>query len=379
MSRRDYYEVLGVGRDAGEAQIKSAYRKLALKYHPDRNPGDTAAEEHFKEAAEAYAVVGDPEKRARYDRFGHAGVSGGGPGGGPGFNPDIFADFSDILGDFFGFGGFGGGRRRAGPTRGADLRFDLEIPFEDSYAGTETTIQIPREEHCDTCSGSGAAPGSTRETCPQCRGSGQLRYQQGFLVVARTCGQCGGAGQVVRNPCPACRGTGRQARDRRVTVKIPAGIADGQRLRLHGEGEHGSVGGPPGDLYVVVHVRPHAVFRREDDDLFVEAAVPYPIMAMGGRFKVDGPAGPLDVNVSAGTPSGAVTTFKSMGMPNVSGRGRGAFHVRLVVEVPRKLTKAQRKLVEQLGASMPVEKIETTAIDAERDKPFFEKVKDLFG
>jgi len=379
VSRRDYYEVLGVGRDAGETQLKSAYRKLALKYHPDRNPGDAAAEERFKEAAEAYAVLGDPEKRGRYDRFGHAGVSGAGPEGGPGFNPDIFADFSDILGDFFGFGGFGGGRRRAGPARGADLRFDLEISFEDSFAGAETTIQIPREEQCDTCSGSGAAPGSSRENCPQCRGSGQLRYQQGFLVVARTCGQCGGTGQVVRSPCPACRGTGRQTRDRRVTVRIPAGIADGQRLRLHGEGEHGSVGGPPGDLYVVVHVRPHPVFRREEDDLFVEAAVPFPIMTMGGTFKVDGPSGPLDVNVSAGTPSGTVTTFKSMGMPNVSGRSRGAFHVRLVVAVPRKLSKAQRKLVEQLGASMPVDKIEATAIDAERDKPFFEKVKDLFG
>ena len=186
MSRRDYYEVLGVGRQADEAEIKKAYRKLALQYHPDRNPGDATAEERFKEAAEAYSVLADPDKRARYDRFGHAGVSGPGPGGGPGFNPDIFADFSDILGDFFGFGGGFGGRRRGGPARGADLRFDLEVAFEDSLRGTETTIQIPREEQCDTCRGSGAAPGSSRETCPQCRGAGQLRYQQGFLVVART-------------------------------------------------------------------------------------------------------------------------------------------------------------------------------------------------
>ncbi len=200
MSQRDYYEVLGVARNASEQDIKSAYRKLALQHHPDRNQGDAAAEEKFKEAAEAYAVLSDAEKRARYDRFGHAGVAGaaGGPGG-PGFNPDAFGDFSDILGDFFGFGG--GGGRRGGPTRGSDLRFDLEISFEESFGGAETTIQIPREEQCDTCTGSGAAPGTSRETCPQCRGTGQLRYQQGFLVVARTCGQCRGAGQVIRTPC----------------------------------------------------------------------------------------------------------------------------------------------------------------------------------
>jgi molecular chaperone DnaJ len=379
VSRRDYYEVLGVERGAGEQDIKSAYRKLALKYHPDRNPGDVNAEEHFKEAAEAYAVLGDPEKRSQYDRFGHAGVAGASGPGGPGFNPDIFADFSDILGDFFGFGGGFSGRRRSGPARGADLRFDLEIPFDDSFSGSETTIQIPRDEHCDTCDGSGSAPGSSRETCPQCRGTGQLRYQQGFLVVARTCGQCRGAGEVIKTPCPACRGTGRQTQDRRVTVKIPAGIADGQRLRLHGEGEHGTVGGPPGDLYVVIHVTPHAVFHREGDDLYAEVAVPFPVMAMGGAFTVDSPAGPLDVNVSAGTPSGTLASFRGKGMPSVSGRGRGACHVRLVVDVPRRLSKEQRKLVEQLGQSMPVEKIDATTPEETREKPFFERVKDLFG
>jgi len=376
VTRRDYYEILGLARGASDAEIKSAYRKLALKYHPDRNPGDATAEERFKEAAEAYAVLADPEKRQRYDRFGHAGVgsaAGAGPGG---FNPDIFADFSDILGDFF---GFGGGRRRAGPARGADLRFDLEIAFDESYTGSETTIQIPREEHCETCQGSGAAKGASRETCPQCRGAGQVRYQQGFLVVARTCPQCAGAGQIVRNPCPACRGTGRMTKDRRVTVKIPAGIADGQRLRLHGEGEHGSPGAPAGDLYVVIHVQPHAVFHRDGDDLFVETAVPFPVMAMGGTFKVDTPGGSIDVDVSAGTTSGTVLSFRNKGMPNVAGRGRGAFHVRLVVDVPRKLSKEQKKLVEQLGATMPVGTIEPTSPDGQREKPFFEKVKDLFG
>ena len=375
MSRRDYYEVLGVSRSASEQEVKSAYRKLALKDHPDRNPGDKAAEDRFKEAAEAYSVLGDADKRARYDRFGHAGVAGAGPGAG-GFNPDIFADFSDILGDFF---GFGGGSRRAGPSRGADLRFDLEISFEDSYTGSETTIQIPREEPCETCNGAGAAPGTSRETCPQCRGTGQLRYQQGFLVVARTCGQCGGSGQIVKTPCQTCRGTGRLTRDRRVTVKIPAGIADSQRLRLYGEGELGTLGGPPGDLYVVVHVRPHSVFHREGDDLYVEAAVPFPVMAMGGAFKVDTPSGALDVDVSAGTSSGTILTFRGKGMPNVSGRGRGSFHVRVIVDVPRKLTKEQKKLVEQLGKTMPVEKIEATSTEAAPQKSMFDKVKDLFG
>lgn len=378
MSTRDYYDVLGVGRDAGEADIKSAYRKLALKYHPDRNPGDKSAEDHFKEAAEAYSVLGDPEKRARYDRFGHAGVQGAGANG-PTINPDIFSDFSDILGDFFGFGGgFGGNARRAGPARGSDLRFDLEIGFDESYAGTETTIQIPREEHCDTCKGTGAAPGSSRETCPQCHGRGQLRYQQGFLVVARTCGQCGGSGQIVRTPCPACRGTGRTVRDRRVKARVPPGIADGQRLRLHGEGEHGASGGPPGDLYVVVHVRPHTVFQRDGDDLYVDVPVPFPTLVLGGSFSIEGPAGPLDVHVSAGSATGTLVPFRGKGMPSVSGSGRGSLYVRVIADIPKRLTKEQRKLIADLAKLMPAEKLEPRAAES-GEKPFFEKVKDLFG
>jgi molecular chaperone DnaJ len=375
MSRLDYYEVLGVSRDADDQALKSAYRKLALKYHPDRNPGDATAEERFKQAAEAYGVLGDPDKRARYDRFGHAGVAGAAGAGPGGFNADIFADFSDILGDFFGFGG----RRGGGPARGADLRYDLEVAFEESYAGTETTIQIPRDELCETCKGSRAAAGSSPETCSHCRGTGQLRFQQGFLLVTRPCAPCAGTGQMVREPCPACRGAGRVTRDRRVTVRIPAGIADGQRLRLHGEGEHGAVGGPTGDLYVVIHVRPHATFRREDDDLFAEVPVPYPTMALGGSFKLETPGGPLTVEVSAGTSTGSVVTFRGKGMPSVTGRGRGALHVRVVAEVPRKLTKDQKKLIEQLGKTMVPETLEPVSTDADRDRPFFEKVKDLFG
>jgi molecular chaperone DnaJ len=375
VSQRDYYDVLGVARNASDQDIKSAYRKLALKHHPDRNQGNAEAEEKFKEAAEAYSVLGDPEKRARYDRFGHAGVSGAGAGPG-GFNPETFADFSDILGDFF---GFGGGARRGGPTRGADLRFDLEISFEESFAGTETTIQIPREEPCESCDGSGAAAGTSKETCPQCRGTGQLRYQQGFLVVARTCGQCRGTGRIIRSPCASCRGTGLVPRERRVTVRIPAGIADGQRLRLHGEGEHGAAGGPTGDLYVVVHVPPHPLFQRDGDDIYIDTKVPFHLLALGGRFKVDGPSGELDVHVSAGSPSGTLIPFRGQGMASVNGRGRGTLFVRTIVEVPRKLSKDQKKLLDQLGKTMPVDKIAATPADESRDKPFFEKVKDLFG
>lgn len=377
MTRRDYYEVLGIAREASEQDVKSAYRKLALKYHPDRNQGDVEAEERFKEAAEAYSALGDPEKRARYDRFGHAGVANqGGPGAGGGFNADIFADFSDILGDFF---GFGGGTRRQGPARGSDLRFDLEIGFEESFTGTETTIQIPREETCTTCKGTRSASGSAPEVCGQCRGAGQLRFQQGFLIVSRPCNQCSGTGQMVRDPCQACRGTGRTTQDRRVTVKIPAGIADGQRLRMHGEGEHGQLGGPSGDLYVVIHVKPHAAFQRDEDDLHIEVAVPFHLMALGGEFEVDGPGGPIAVEVATGTATGTVKTFRGKGMPNVNGRGRGAFHVRLVVDVPRRLSKDQRKAVEQFGKTITVGKLEPTAGDEGSDKPFFEKVKDLFG
>jgi molecular chaperone DnaJ len=374
VSRRDYYEILEVARDASDQDIKSAYRKLALKNHPDRNPGDAAAEERFKEAAEAYSVLADADKRARYDRFGHAGVSGP-AGGGPGFNADIFTDFSDILGDFFGMGG----GRRGGPQRGADLRFDLEISFEESFTGTETTIQIPREEPCDTCRGSGAAPGSSRETCPQCAGRGQLRYQQGFLVVARTCSRCQGAGTIVPKPCSTCRGTGRTPKERRVTVKIPAGIAASQRLRLHGEGEFGSVGAPPGDLYVVVHVKAHPFLHRDGDDLHGEVGVPFHMMALGGAFKFQGPAGVMDVQVGAGSANGSVVSFRGKGMPSVSGHGKGTLHLRLVVDVPKKLSKDQKKLVEQLGDLMSQQKAEPRAVDSDGDKPFFEKVRDLFG
>jgi molecular chaperone DnaJ len=378
VSKRDYYEVLGVGRDATDAQLKSAYRKLALKYHPDKNPGDAVAEERFKEAAEAYAVLCDTTKRAAYDRYGHAGVSGVGAGG---FDPNAFAGFEDIfgsLGDLFGFGDmFGGRRRRGGPQRGADLRYDLEISFEESFAGSETTIQIPREETCDTCKGSGAAPGSAPEVCSQCRGTGQLRFQQGFLTVARPCPNCRGTGKTISRPCQACRGAGRVGRERKITAKIPAGIATGQRLRLHGEGEHGTAGGPPGDLYVVVHVQEHPFFHREGDDLYCELPIPFPTFALGGDVRVPLVNGEDVIKMAPGTQPATRLKLRGKGMPNVSGRGRGDLYVVARVTVPKRLTKDQKRLLEELAKTLPPEPVEVDADGTE--KPFFEKVKDIFG
>jgi len=377
VSKRDYYEILGVGRDATDQAIRSAYRKLALKYHPDRNPGDAKAEEAFKEAAEAYAIVSDPEKRSLYDRFGHQGVSAGAGG----FDPNAFAGFEDIfgnLGDLFGFGEmFGGRRRRSGPQRGADLRYDLEISFEESFTGTETPIQIPREETCETCAGSGAAPGTSPETCGQCRGSGQQRFQQGFLTVARPCPACRGTGKVIAKPCQACRGAGRVGRERKITAKIPAGIATGQRLRIYGEGEHGTAGGPPGDLYVVVHVQEHAFFQREGDDLYCELPIPFPTLALGGEIRVPTLAGDEEIHVAAGTQPGARFKLRGKGMPNVSGRGHGDLYAIARVSVPKKLTREQKQLLEELAKTLPEERVEIGADGTE--KPFFEKVKDIFG
>jgi molecular chaperone DnaJ len=379
VTKRDFYEVLGVGKNASDQDIKSAYRKLALKYHPDRNPGDKAAEEKFKEAAEAYAVLADADKRAAYDRFGHAAVgAGGGPGGG--FDPTIFADFGDILGglgDLFGFGDvFGGARRRGGAQRGADLRYDLEISFEEAFAGAETTIQIPREETCDSCKGSGAAPGSAPEVCRQCAGSGQVRYQQGFFTVARTCGVCRGMGRVIGKPCGNCRGAGRVGRERKLTVKIPPGIATGQRLRLYGEGEAGFAGGPPGDLYVVVLVADHPRFRREGDDLHCEVTVPFPTLCLGGTITVDGPAGQETVEVPEGTPSDTTFRLRGKGMPNVAGRGHGDLYATMKAHVPTKLTRDQRKLLEDLRQALGGD---GSASAGDEERPFFERVKDIFG
>ncbi|MDR1990535.1 MAG: molecular chaperone DnaJ [Acidobacteriaceae bacterium] len=378
MSTRDYYDVLGVSRTATEIEIKSAYRKLALKFHPDRNPGDKAAEESFKEAAEAYAVLCDTEKRGLYDRFGHQGVRGA--AGGAGFDPSVFnefGDFSDILGSMF---GFGGGRRRGGPQRGADLRYDLEISFEEAAKGTETTIQIPRQETCDACTGSGAAPGTTPTTCPQCRGQGQVRFQQGFFTVARTCPQCQGTGKIISKPCTSCRGAGRLAKEKKLTVKIPAGIATGQQLRLQNEGEAGVAGGPTGHLYVVVHVQEHEFFRRDGMNLFCEIPVNFTTLALGGEIQVRTLDGHENVKVPEGTQTGTTLRVRGKGMPDVNGRGRGDLFATVQIQTPKKLTKEQRHLIEQLAKVLPTEKFEPRAHDEAHDeRNLFDRVKDMFG
>ena len=381
MSKRDYYEVLGVPRSVGEQELKSAYRKLALKYHPDRNPNDRTAEERFKEAAEAYGVLADSDKRARYDKFGHAGVAGAGS---PGFDPATFRDFNDIfgnLGDIFGFGDiFGSGRQRRGPRRGADLRYDLPIALEDAAAGTEATLQVPREEPCDHCAGSGAAGGSSPETCPQCHGRGQVRYQQGFLTVARPCGACRGAGTVIRNPCIACRGNGRVSRERKLKVKVPAGIDTGQQLRLQGEGEHGPHGGEPGDLYVVIHVQDHPVFRREGSDLLCAIPVSYPTLVLGGTITVPTLNGDETLHVPKGTQGDARLRLRGKGLPHVAGRGRGDLYIDVKVAVPTSVSQEQKALIEDLDRIMPQRSFEPNEHgDGDGSRPFFSRVKDIFG
>jgi len=384
VSKRDYYEILEVSRTATEVEIKSAYRKLAMKYHPDRNPGDKAAEEKFKECAEAYAILADSEKRSLYDRFGHQGVSSA-AGAGAGFDPSVFSEFGDlgdILGNMFGFGDLFGGRRRGGPQRGSDLRYDMEISFEESARGAETSIQIPREENCETCKGSGAAAGSSPTTCPQCRGQGQVRFQQGFFQVARTCPQCRGTGKIVSKPCQTCRGTGRTTKERKITVKIPAGIATGQQLRLQGEGESGSMGGPAGHLYVVVHVKEHEFFRRDGNNLFCEVGVNFTTLALGGEIRVPTLDEPETVKVPEGTTTGATFRLRGKGMPDVNGRGRGDLFATVQVQTPKKLTRQQRQLLEQLAEALPKEKFEPRARgdNAEQDeRNLFDRVKDMFG
>jgi molecular chaperone DnaJ len=374
VSKRDYYEILEVSRTASDQEIKSSYRKLALKYHPDRNQGDKSAEERFKEAAEAYAILSDEDKRARYDRYGHAGV-----GGAQGFDPSQFTGFEDIfsgLGDIF---GFGAGGRRSGPQRGADLRYDLEIKFEQAAKGVETSIQIPRHEACATCKGNGAAPGTSPTPCPQCRGSGQLRYQQGFFTVARTCGQCRGAGKVITKPCQTCRGVGTIEQMRKLTVKIPAGIATGQRLRLTGEGEAGTLGGPTGDLYVVIFVREHEFFQRDGNDLHCTVPLAFTTLALGGEITVPGIDAEHTVKIPESTQTGTTFRLRGKGMPDVSGRGHGDLMVTVQAVTPKKLNKEQKKLLEQLAATLPEQKVTPSARDEDDDRGIFGKVKDIFG
>ncbi len=361
--KRDYYEVLGVDRSATREQIKAAYRKLAVKYHPDRNPGDKQAEENFKEAAEAYAVLSDAEKRAQYDRFGHSGV-GEQPFGG--FDASIFGDFADILGNFFGFEGFfGGGRRRTGPERGSDLRTSLAVSFAEMAQGVERELSVPREENCESCGGSGLAPGAKPETCRTCGGRGQVRVSQGFFTMVRPCPQCGGSGQTISNPCAACRGAGRVEKRRKLKVSVPAGIEDGTRLRVVGEGEAGLRGGPPGDLYVVVRVDDHELFVRDGADLHLEQEISAFVAALGTELEVPTLDGNAPLKVPQGAQPGDTVVLKGKGLPRIRRSGRGDLVVHLRVVVPRKLTAKQRELLQSLVA------------DEAKHPGVFRKVRDL--
>jgi len=375
--KRDYYEVLGVLRSASEQEIKSAYRKLALQHHPDRNPGNRDAEEKFKEAAEAYSVLSDSQKRAQYDRFGHAGVSSGasgGFGGFGGFDPNVFADFSDILGDIFGFGDMFGGRRGAGRVqRGADLRYDLEIGFEEAAFGTTTKIKVPRHQTCTECGGSGAQKGSGPTKCSTCNGYGQVRYQQGFFSIARTCSHCKGTGQVIKNPCTACRGQGRLEKERTLELKIPAGVDHAAKLRVSGEGDAGPNNGPSGDLYVVLHVREHEFFERREHDLFCHIPVSYPQAALGATITVPTLEKENEtLEIPAGTQTGSIFRIKGRGISKRGGAARGDLYVTVNIVVPSKLSREQKELLSKLAGTMNTE-------NKPIQKKILEKVREIFS
>lgn len=372
--KRDYYEVLGVERGATDQEIKSAYRRLALQHHPDRNPDKKEeSEERFKEITEAYSVLADAEKRAAYDHFGFAGVGGAGAGA-PDFSSTIFSGFEDLFGTFFDLEDvFGRGRgRRTRAERGADLRYELELSFEEAASGLDTKIKIPRAESCTSCHGSGSRNGTQLSNCQACGGRGQVRYSQGFFTVSRTCPQCGGMGQVNRNPCPDCRGEGRVRREKVLGIKIPAGVDEGTRLRIAGEGEAGLHGGPPGDLYVVLKVRPHTYFERRGDDLFVKIPISITQAALGTDVVVPTLRGSQKVKIPEATQPGAVFRLRGHGMPVLNGRGRGDLYVYVDVVIPARLSREQRHLLESLAPSVQVDNkpVEHTTS---------EKVKDVFG
>lgn len=372
VTKRDYYEVLGVARGAGDVELKAAYRKLALQFHPDRNPGDHTAEEKFKEAAEAYSVLSDPQKRAAYDAYGHQGLSGMGGGG---FDPSSM-DLGDILSQVFGFGDIfgqqrGGGGGRSRPAKGDDLRYDLTLTFEDAAFGKAVEIQVPKLEACSRCQGKGAEPGSGSITCPACNGRGEQTYSQGFLSVRRACSSCGGAGQIVKQICRDCRGEGYKQVQKRLRVTVPAGIADGNRLRIPSEGQPGANGGPSGDLYIFFTVKEHAIFERHENDLHCTVPINVAQAVLGDEIKVPTLEGPHDLTIPEGTQTGTELRLKGKGVPEVQGRGRGDLVVHIDVRTPSKLTREQRKLFEQLADTLPVN-------NEPHAKGLFEKVKDLF-
>src|ERR1017187_3414295 len=359
VSKADYYELLGVSRDVSDQELKSAYRKQALKYHPDRNPGDHAAEERFKQASEAYQVLSDADKRAAYDRFGHAGLGGQGSG----FGGDLFGEMFSV----------GGQQHRASrQQRGDDLRFDLTVDFEAAIFGTETEVKIRRRDTCDACHGSGSASGRGPKTCGQCQGRGQVRYQQGFFSVARTCGACSGTGSVIGDPCTTCRGESRVSKELKLNVKVPPGVENGTRIRYAGEGDAGRSGGPRGDLYVVLSIRPHDFFERDGQDLHCVIPISFPQAALGAEIEIPAIGGTVTIKVPEGTQSGKQLRVRGQGVPLLNDNGRGDLIVQVLVQIPRKLSRAQRELVNKLAESL--------AVDNKPSSPsLMEKMKDLFN
>jgi molecular chaperone DnaJ len=373
MAKRDYYEVLGVNRDASEEEIKKAYRRLAMKHHPDRNPDDKGAEEKFKEAKEAYEMLSDANKRAAYDRYGHAGVDPSAAAGAGGFGPGAgsFADaFGDIFGDIF-----GGGRGRSTVFRGADLRYNLEVSLEQAARGTDTRIRIPTLAECDTCGGSGAKPGTHPVTCPTCHGHGQVRMQQGFFSIQQTCPKCHGSGKYVQTPCTECQGAGRVKHQKTLSVKIPSGVDDGDRIRLSGEGEAGVNGGPPGDLYVVIQIKPHPVFQRDGDDLHCEMPVSFTTAALGGEIEIPTLDGQARIRIPAETQTGKVFRLRGKGVKGVRSHAPGDLHCHVVVETPINLTERQKELLREFET--------ISSRNAERHNPqaksWMDKVKEFFS
>lgn len=380
MSKRDYYEVLGVDKDATEADIKKAYKRVAMKHHPDRNPDNKESEEKFKEANEAYSVLSDPEKKAAYDQFGHAGVEGAGGFGGPGgFGGG--ASFSDIFGDVFGDifgGGRGGGRGGARAYRGNDLQYNLELSLEEAVAGTQVDIRIPTHVKCEECDGSGAKKGTSPTTCTTCGGVGQVRMQQGFFSLQQTCPRCHGKGKMITDPCGTCHGHGRVQKHKTLAVKIPAGVDNGDRIRLSGEGEAGEHGGPAGDLFVHVTIRPHSIFERDGNDLFCEVPINMVTASLGGELEVPTLNGRVKLKIPAETQSGKMFRLRGKGVKSVRGGHQGDLLCRVVVETPVNLTKKQKELLEQFNQSLTEDSVEHSPRSAgwlDGVKKFFEDMK----
>ena len=373
MAKRDFYDILGVNRDASEEEIKKAYRKLAMKHHPDRNPDNPKAEEHFKEAKEAYEILSDSQKRAAYDQYGHAGIDpqsgiGGGFGGAGGFSDAFGGIFDEIFG-----GGRGGGRSNV--YRGADLRYNLEITLEQAAFGTETKIRIPTMEACEPCKGTGAKPGTQPKTCPTCQGSGQVRIQQGFFSIQQTCPKCHGTGKFIAEPCGSCHGAGRVKQHKTLAVKIPAGVDEGDRIRLSGEGEHGVNGGPSGDLYVQIHLKAHPVFQREQNDLHCEMPISFTTAALGGEIEIPTLDGAANLRIPAETQSGKIFRLRGKGIKGVRSHSHGDLLCHVVVETPVNLTERQKELLRELD--------ESSKGDAERHNPraksWMDRVRDFFA